>query len=68
MAAALQQADLDRISRMFVGLPHVGLVTFTIAGTSLTAEQELRCPVGSVDHLPASPASDTSCEPEVVLT
>ena len=47
MAAALQDADLERISRMFVGLPHVGVMTFTVTGTSVVASQELRCPVGS---------------------
>jgi hypothetical protein len=52
MVAALQDADLERISRMFAGLPHVGVVTFTVAGTSVAASQELRCPVGS-DEPPA---------------
>jgi hypothetical protein len=52
MATALQDADLERISRMFVGLPHIGIVTFTVTGTSVVASQELRCPVGS-DEPPA---------------
>jgi hypothetical protein len=54
MAAALQDADLERISCMFVGLPEVGVVTFEISGSSVTANQELRCPVGTVDTGPGS--------------
>ena len=29
MAAALQDADLERLARMFVGLPQLAVVTFT---------------------------------------
>ena len=46
MADALQRADLHRIGRMFVGLPQVGVVSFSSDGSTLTANQELRCPVG----------------------
>ncbi len=48
MAAALQDADLERFARVFVGLPQLAVVTFTLAGSSLTVHQELRCPVGSI--------------------
>jgi hypothetical protein len=54
MTAALQQADIERFSRMFVGLPHVGLVTFSVANGVLTAHQELRCPLGNVEPAPAT--------------
>jgi hypothetical protein len=54
MAAALQDADLQRMSRMFVGLPQVGVVTFTVANGVVTAHQELRCPLGGVEPGTAS--------------
>jgi hypothetical protein len=54
MTWALQDADLERLSRVFVGLPHVGLVTFSITGGVVTAHQELRCPLGNVEPGPAS--------------
>jgi len=56
MAGALQAADLERFARMFVGLPQLAVVTFTLAGSSLTVTQELRCPVGSVE--PGPPGAD----------
>ncbi len=54
MTSALQQADIQRFSRMFVGLPHVGVVTFSITNGVLTAHQELRCPLGNIEPAPAS--------------
>jgi hypothetical protein len=54
MATALQDADLERISRMFVGLPMVGLVRFAVSGPSVEVTQELRCAVGLVEPAPAS--------------
>jgi len=56
MIAALQEADLERFARVFVGLPQLAVVSFTIAGPSLTVHHELRCPVGSVE--PGPPATD----------
>lgn len=56
MAEALQQADLERLARMFVGLPQLAVISFTLAGTRLTVNHELRCPVGHVE--PGPPASD----------
>jgi hypothetical protein len=50
MAAALQDADLARMSRMFVGLPQVGILTFDLAG--LEVRQELRCPIGEAEVPP----------------
>ena len=56
MSAALQDADLERFARVFVGLPQLAVVTFKIAGGRLTVQHELRCPVGSVEPgLPARP-------------
>ncbi len=52
MAAALQDADLERISRMFVGLPMVGVVRFAVNGGSVEVAQELRCAVGQVEPPP----------------
>ena len=49
MGEALQAADLERFARVFVGLPQLGIVTFTIAGSSVTVHHELRCPVGRVE-------------------
>ena len=54
MTAALHDADLERISRMFVGLPMIGVVTFAASGGSVTATQELRCPVGRVEAGPGA--------------
>lgn len=54
MAAALQAADLERFARMFVGLPQLAVVTFTIAGSTVTVHHELRCPVGSIEPGPAA--------------
>ncbi len=54
MATALQHADLERMSRMFVGLPMVGLVRFAVSGPSVVVTQELRCAVGHVEPAPAS--------------
>ena len=34
---------------MFVGLPQFAVISFRLAGSSLTVIQELRCPVGSVE-------------------
>jgi hypothetical protein len=64
MTAALQDADLERFARMFVGLPQFAVVTFKLTGSSLTVLQELRCPVGSVE--PGPP--DHVIKTEVVLT
>ena len=67
MTAALQDADLERFARVFVGLPQLAVVTFTVAGASLTVHHELRCPVGSVE--PGLPiATATSSRTEVGLT
>jgi hypothetical protein len=67
MTAALQEADLERFARVFVGLPQLAVVSFTIAGTSLTVHHELRCPVGSVE--PGPPATDRHVvKTEVTLT
>jgi len=49
MTAALQDADLERIARMFVGLGQFAVISFRLAGPSLTVIQELRCPVGGVE-------------------
>ena len=54
MAAALQDADLERIARVFVGLPQLAVVSFTIAGSSLTVHHELRCVVGKLEPGPAA--------------
>jgi hypothetical protein len=54
MAEALQDADLERFARVFVGLPQLAVVSFTVAGGSLTVHHELRCPVGSVEPGPAA--------------
>ena len=51
--AALQAADLERFARVFVGLPQLAVVSFTIAGGSVTVHHELRCLVGKVE-----PAAD----------
>jgi hypothetical protein len=56
MAAALQAADLERFGRVFVGLPQLAVISFTITGTALTVRQELRCPVGRFE--PGPPATD----------
>ena len=64
MAAALQDADLERFARMFVGLGQFAAISFRLAGSSLTVIQELRCPVGSVE-----PSADGHVlRSEVVLT
>ena len=62
MTAALQGADLERFARMFVGLPQLAVVTFTIAGPSLVVHHELRCPVGSEEPGPVA------TEPHVIRT
>ena len=49
MTEALQDADLERLARMFVGLGQFAAISFRLAGSSLTVIQELRCPVGSVE-------------------
>jgi hypothetical protein len=51
---ALQAADLERFARVFIGLPQLAVVTFTIEGSSLKVHHELRCPVGSVEPGPAA--------------
>ncbi|CAN5259186.1 hypothetical protein BH18ACT12_BH18ACT12_09000 [soil metagenome] len=67
MTEALQNADLERFARMFVGLPQLAVVSFALAGSSLTVIQELRCPVGNVE--PGPPATDRHVlHTEVVLT
>jgi hypothetical protein len=67
MTAALQDADLERFARMFVGLPQLAVLSFKLAGSSLTVIQELRCPVGSVE--PGPPATDRHLlHTEVALT
>jgi hypothetical protein len=64
MSAALQDADLERMGRMFVGLPQVAKVSFERAGPSLIVHHELRCPVGSVEPADARHVLKTA----VVLT
>lgn len=54
MATALQDADLERMSRMFVGLPMVGVVRFAVNGSSVEVSQELRCAVGTIEPAPAA--------------
>jgi hypothetical protein len=54
MTAALQEADLERFARVFVGLPQLAVVTFTVAGASLIVHHELRCPVGNVEPGPTA--------------
>ena len=39
---------------MFVGLPQLAVVTFRLAGSSLTVTQELHCPVGSTETGPTA--------------
>jgi hypothetical protein len=56
MTGALQAADFGRFARMFSGLPQLAVLTFELAGSSVTVTQELRCPVGSVE--PGPPESD----------
>jgi hypothetical protein len=67
MAAALQEADLERFARVFVGLPQLAVVSFTVAGSSLTVHHELRCAVGSVEPGPAATDRHT-VRTEVALT
>lgn len=67
MTAALQDADLERFARVFVGLPQLAVVTFTIAGSALTVHHELRCPVGSIEPGPAD-ADRHILRTEVALT
>jgi hypothetical protein len=67
MGEALQAADRERFARVFVGLPQLGIVRFTIVGSSLTVHHELRCPVGSVE--PGPPGADRHLiRTEVTLT
>lgn len=54
MGAALQEADLERMGRVFVGLPQLAVVSFAVAGSSLTVRHELRCPVGTVEPAPTT--------------
>jgi hypothetical protein len=56
MTATLQDADLERFARVFVGLPQLAVVSFTLTGSSLTVHQELRCPVGNAE--PGPPGAD----------
>ena len=65
MTDALQHADLERFARMFVGLGQFAVISFRLAGSSLTVIQELRCPVGSVEP---SAASATCSDPRSSLT
>ncbi|MGE5273970.1 MAG: hypothetical protein ACM3QU_09475 [Verrucomicrobiota bacterium] len=67
MSGALQAADFERFARMFVGLPQLAVVTFRLAGSSLTVTQEIRCPAGSSETGPT--AGDRHVlETEVALT
>ena len=67
MIQSLQEADLERFARVFVGLPQMAVVSFTIAGPSLTVHHELRCPVGSIE--PGPPSTDRHVvKTEVSLT
>ncbi len=67
MSAALQEADLERLARVFVGLPQLAVVSFEVAGPSLTVHHELRCPVGDVE--PGPPGADRHVvRTEVALT
>jgi hypothetical protein len=52
MTAALQDADLERMGRVFVGLPQLAKVSFSTA-PQLTVHHELRCPIGGVEPGPA---------------
>lgn len=63
---ALQHADLARLSKMFVGLPNLGVVRVEVDGSTLSVHQELRCPVGSVE--PGPPGSRHSVSTTVALT
>lgn len=63
---ALQHADLARLSKMFVGLPNLGIVWVEVAGSTLSVHQELRCPVGTVE--PGPPGSRHSVNTTVALT
>jgi hypothetical protein len=55
------------MARMFVGLPQLAVVSFSVAGTALTVHHELRCPVGSVE--PGPPGADRHVvRTEVALT
>ena len=56
MGVALQDADLERMARVFVGLPQLAVVTFSPPVVELTVHHELRCPVGSVE--PGVPGAD----------
>jgi hypothetical protein len=64
MTEALQDADLERLARMFVGLGQFAAISFRLAGSSLTVIQELRCPVGGVEPS----AQSHVLRSEVVLT
>jgi hypothetical protein len=67
MTEALQDADLERVARMFAGLPQLAVISFRLTGSSLTVFQELRCPVGSDE--PGPPPDDRHIlKTEVVLT
>ena len=61
VAAALQEADLERFARVFVGLPQLAVVSFTVAGASVTVHHELRCPVGKRGA--GAPTDRTSSRP-----
>lgn len=66
VAAALQAADLERMSKMFVGLPNLGVVEFAVAAGSITVRQELRVPVGAAELAP--PAARHQAKTAVTLT
>lgn len=63
---ALQHADLARLSKMFAGLPNLGVVRVEVDGSTLRVHQELRSPVGSVE--PGPPGSRHSVSTTVTLT
>lgn len=50
MSGALQEADLHRIGRMFIGIPQVALITFRSSGGSLIVSHKVSCPVGDDDN------------------
>ena len=65
MTEALQDADLERLARMFVGLGQFAVISFRVAGSSLTVIQELRCPVGSVEPSTEAPRAPLRCRADV---
>lgn len=65
MSDALQQADLHRIGRMFIGLPQFSLITFSASGGSLSIRHQVSAPVGDDDS--AVPGVDHAVITDVQL-